>query len=152
MDIAAGSHGGQLSDYILDQLGRLRVIHVERANGLSAHVQLEIELGGVLQVWISGEDRFGMARKVDFRDDSDEALLSISDNLLVLLLGEETNGFTLVLTHAADLGQFGVTLDLNAPALVIGQVHVQHVEFIERQQVDHLFHLIDREKAATQVE
>ena len=47
---------------------------------------------------------------------------------------------------------FGHDVDLDAPALVVGEVQVQHVELVEREQVDVLLHLVDGEEVARDVE
>ena len=48
--------------------------------------------------------------------------------------------------------QFGILLDLSTPALVFGQVPVEHVEFMERHHVEVGLDLVDREEVAAAVE
>ena len=43
-----------------------------------------------------------------------------------------------LLAPGADLGQPRIALDLDAPALIVGQVPVQGVELVQREQVDEL--------------
>ena len=52
----------------------------------------------------------------------------------------------------ADLGQLRIFLDLDPPALVLGQVPVKIIELILRHQVDVLFNELDRHKMPRDIE
>ncbi len=56
------------------------------------------------------------------------------------------------LANRPHLGQARIALDLGAPALVVGQVPVQHVEFVERQDVDIGLDFVNREDMAAAVQ
>jgi len=53
---------------------------------------------------------------------------------------------------AVALGEARPTVDLEPPALVVGQVQVQHVQLVERQHVDDPLDLGDRHEPAHDVE
>ena len=98
-----------------------------------------------------------MTGKVDLGEDVDVALSSVGHDLAqvverevhaatILGVVEELLTITVVGeragTHGAHLGQFGIFGNLDTPALVIGEVPVEAVEFIECQDVEHLLHLV----------
>lgn len=52
----------------------------------------------------------------------------------------------------SDTGQFGVALDLDAPALVIGQVPVKPVDLVQGEDVNKFFDICSREEMTCGVE
>ena len=57
-----------------------------------------------------------------------------------------------LLAPGADLGEARVLLDLEPPSLVVGQVQVQGVELVEREEVDELLDELRRVEPAGHVE
>ena len=103
---------------------------------------------------------------VNFRDDFDVALLSVSHNFLDFFLCIEvrTVGFVCpvvaivhiyrprVSTCRANGSEFGVTLDFYAPTLVVGQVPVETVHLIHRHDVEHTLYFFYGKEVARHVE
>ena len=56
------------------------------------------------------------------------------------------------LRHAAYLRELRITLDLHAPALIVGQVHVERVEFVLRHQIEIILDLFLVEEVAGDVQ
>ena len=109
-----------------------------------------------------------MTRKVNLRQDVDVALLGIRHNFLQILLcvPHAATIFRIVKefaaavarTHkrpaadAAHFRQFRIFRNLHAPALVVSQVLVQHIQFIYRHHVDNALHLLLAEEVARHVQ
>ena len=55
-------------------------------------------------------------------------------------------------TPRGDLGQAGVTLDLDAPTLVLGEVPVETVDLVAGEMVDVLLHEVRPEEVPAHVE
>src|SRR5262249_57553962 len=53
---------------------------------------------------------------------------------------------------AADLGELGILLDLDPPALIVGEVELEPVELVDREQVDEVLELLDGEEVAPGIE
>ena len=92
-----------------------------------------------------------MTGHFDLRDDGDVARLRIGHHLAHIVLCVETAVWDAVedqlsialqtahqrlLAPRADLGQPGILLDLDAPALVIGEMPMKDIELVQRQQID----------------
>ena len=100
-----------------------------------------------------------MARHADFRHDGDKTLGRVGDDLAYLMptvvaavaprrarglvdigrgrgAGRDPPG--------ADLGQPGPAGNVQPPALIVGQMPVEHVHFVQRQPVDVAFDVSDR--------
>jgi hypothetical protein len=90
--------------------------------------------------------------QIDLRDDGDAPLGGVRDDLAQLVLGVEpavpgavVGELRLTVRHLADhglrppradLGESGVGVDLDPPALVVGEVEVQHVQPVQGERVD----------------
>src|SRR5206468_4825380 len=57
-----------------------------------------------------------------------------------------------VLTERADRGQLRVLLDLDAPALVLGEMPVEDVELVEREELEVFEHELLRHEVAADIE
>ena len=97
---------------------------------------------------VGGDGRRGVAGHLDLRHDHDVALARVLDHVADLLLGVEPAAAAAVGFGApgADAGELRVLAYLDAPALVVGQMPVQHVELVARQQVDLLLHQRHRDE------
>ena len=105
---------------------------------------------------VGGQGGQAVARHLDLGDDGDEPALGVGDDLADLVLGVETSVGRLlfrglgrplvpVLVFPVDppgahLGQLGVLLDLDPPALVVREVPVEGVHLMENQKIDVLQH------------
>ena len=108
-----------------------------------------------------------MSRHIDFWHDGDVALLGIGHHVANLVLRVEVRAVGLVNPillglieireeavggDAAHGGELRIFLDFHTPALVVGEVPVEGVHLIIRHDVEHAFHLVDREEVARDVE
>ncbi len=102
---------------------------------------------GAAQFGVGGQGRQRMSGHLDLRHDGDVPGRRIGHNRADLGLGVKTGmGHAVMLAGKtargarpprAHLRQPGVALDFDAPALVFGQMPMQHVHFLQRQQVQH---------------
>ena len=93
-----------------------------------------------------------MARQIHLRDDRHLPFRRIAYQLHELLLRVVTPWLALVGNLSTHLGQLRIGLDLDAPTLIVREVHVQHIHLIKRQKVDHLLHLLWREETARDIQ
>lgn len=95
------------------------------------------------------------------------ALCGVADDLADLLLRvEPAVGFAVVnalfvlvvasderfRTPGPDLGEQRIFFDLDPPALIVGQMPVEFVDLVQREDVDVGLHVLDREEMAADVE
>ena len=109
-----------------------------------------------------------MARDLDLRHHADVTLGGERDDLADLVLGVEErpvfarrtfgNGIEQMLvrlgirTLRGDRGQFRVAVNLDTPALVVGEVPVENIELVLRHQREEAFHGLHAEEVAAFVE
>ena len=104
-----------------------------------------------------------MPRQVDFGDDVDVALSGILDEVTKLFLGVETTVADSVIIPAvstedgsvaigSNLGQFGILLDFDAPALVFRQVNVELVHVVQSHHVQINLHRVQVHIVAAHIE
>ena len=95
-----------------------------------------------------------MTWHLDLRDDRHKAILGIADDLTDLILRIEATIATAISfdTPSTDLGQAGILLDLNTPALVLCEVPVELIDLEHRDDIDVLLHLIYREEVAAYID
>ena len=105
-----------------------------------------------------------MRRHVDLGHDVYAPLRRIGDDVLDLLLRIPAHDGDVVdlsvlpavdlrlVALAADLGEQRILLDLNAPALIVGQMPMQHVELVQTHEVEDLFDLLFAEEVARLVD
>jgi len=93
---------------------------------------------------------------LDLGHDRDVAPLGVAHELAQLALGVEAVvrfRFGVAVGEARSLrGQERIRIDRHAPALVVGQVQVQHVQLVERHPIDGLLQILDRLERAAAVE
>ena len=152
MHVSTRSQGRQLLHHRLRQGHRFRIIHVEGVQRLPCEIGIELQLHGVSQLWIGRKDCLRMARQIHLWDDRHLPFRRIAYQLLELLLCVVTPRLALVGNLSTHLGQLRIGLDLDAPTLIVREVHVQHIHLIKRQKVDHLLHLLRREKTARDIQ
>ena len=104
-----------------------------------------------------------MSRKVKFRNNHHVPLLGISYQLFHLLLSIVTtisfrtreigrrNQFILT-SPSPFTSQFRILLDFDSPTVVIGQMQMKLIEFMERHPVDVSFQIIQFEKGSRYIE
>src|SRR5678815_5040675 len=83
------------------------------------------------KIRICDERRVAVPRHVDLGDDRDVPRSRVGDDVGVLLLGVKAGWRVADRRLAADRREVGPGLDLDAPTLVIGEMEVQSIEFIE---------------------
>ncbi len=98
-----------------------------------------------------------MAWRLDFGHHEDVSIGSVGDNSRHILSTIEPTPLHLdfvaeILSESAALGEFGVRRNLDAPRLIIGQMPVKDIEFMERSEVDEFFDEFDAEKIPGAVE
>ena len=104
-----------------------------------------------------------MARQINFGDDVDVTLGGVLDEVAEFVLGIETtmtDGIVEVpvmpddraVSVGANLSQFRVFLDFDAPALVVAQVEMELVHIVHGQHVDIDFHRVQGDKMTAWVE
>ncbi len=126
-----------------------------------------IALSPAAEPWIGGQGGRGVSRNLDLGNDGNMALSGIFDDFAGLLLGVESvhrhpvgnpavgvpsrprHRVGAVIAHP---GEFGILLDLNPPALIVGKMPVEGVDLVHRQQVEDGLDLIHRPEMAAAVE
>src|SRR5512143_4164895 len=109
-----------------------------------------------------------MARHLDLGHDGDEALACVGDDLSNVVLGVEAavplgvvdvrGGVVLrpaderAVAPRADFRQPRILLDLDAPALIIGEMPVKGVQLMEREEIDVLLYELLRHEMARDVQ
>jgi hypothetical protein len=97
-----------------------------------------------------------MSRHFDFRNDGNAAELGVFHEIAQFRLGVKALiGFGFVVfgrETRAFTGKFGVFFDFHAPALVVGEMEVEYVHFIEGEVVDGFFEVFDGLEGAGAVE
>ena len=106
------------------------------------------------QFRVGGDGGAGMARHADFRHDGDKTLGRVGDDLAYLMptvvtavAPRRARGLVDIGRGRgagrdpprADLGQPGPAGNIQPPALIVGQMPVEHVHFVQRQPVDVAF-------------
>ena len=117
-------------------------IAVNSGGSTPSHVQLRV----------GREGRGGVTGNVDLRDHRDVPGGRVRDEVSVLLLGVEAARASADLRAAAVRGEPGPPADLQPPGLVVGEVQVQHVHLVPRDQVDEPAYLRDGEEVPHDVE
>ena len=145
VDIGAGEDRHQLVEHVLDEGDALRP-RIEQIGHDAPIVADQRPVAEDAELRIGGDERIGVAGQVDLRHDGDAAHAGIGDQLLQLRLGVEAADAILFgrlratrpgrQAPAADAGELGVFLDLDAPALIVRQMEVQRVELYARHLVD----------------
>ena len=93
-----------------------------------------------------------MAGDVDLRDHGDPVRRRVGDDPRVVGVRVEAALAAADLGRGAGHRQLRPGVDLQPPALVVGQVQVQDVELVERGEVDEAQDVVDAEEVARDVE
>ena len=104
-----------------------------------------------------------MPRQVDFGDDVDVALGGVLDEVAKLVLGVETavaNGVVQIpimpddraIAIRANLRQFWIFLDFDAPTLVFTEVEMELVHVVHGHHIQVNLHRVQRDEVAAGVE
>ena len=176
VEIGSGEEGRDFINNIKDKLigallaragGTIPVFPVERffRNGLSIE---PVDLAGNLaagEIGVSGDRGGKMRRHIDFRHDHDKPLRSVGDDFLDLLLCIEAGRVGLALEPfafpavnlcifalGANLRQQRVFFDFNAPALIVRQVPVEHVELMHRHEIEITLDVVHAPEVAALIE
>lgn len=105
---------------------------------------LELHLvAAAIQLRVQLQERGRVPGRVDLGDHGDEAVRGIGDQRSEVFAAVE---------GGTGLRPSGRPAHWEPPALVVGQVQVQHVELVQFQQVDHSPDLADSEERAGHVE
>jgi len=158
VNIAAGKQGHHFAQHLLAELDRPRP---RRENVLADSpprpgADFLLLVGKHTQLRVRGNRRPGMAGHLDLGHDRDVPLGGITDQLADVVLRVKATVTPAVelprlvavvsdqrlVAPSADLGQPRVLLDFDPPALVVGQVHLQAVEFVLGHHVDKPQHVV----------
>jgi hypothetical protein len=85
-------------------------------------------------------------------DDRDVSRPRVPNDVLVVLLREKASGSAADLCERSYCGQLRTRVDLNSPALIVGEMEVQDVELVERHDIDVLLDLPHGQEMACDVE
>ena len=133
----------------------------EAQRDLRAHVQRQarrapgrVRLGPLpaAQLGVGDERRVDVAGDVDLRDHGDPVRRRVGDDPRVVGVGVEATLATADLGRGAGHRQLRPGVDLQPPALIVGQVQVQDVELVERGEVDEAQDVVDAEEVPGDVE
>ncbi len=101
----------------------------------------------VTEFGICGDGSDHMARHIYFGDNGDVAFCGVRDDFAEIVLGVEATVRDVVVlgsvspddslwSDGADLGEARVLLNFDSPALIIGEVEVERVDFEESKRID----------------
>ena len=143
MDEAAGEDGDQFVEHILDKRHALGA-GIEQIRIDAPIVAHHRPVAEHAHFGIGGDQSLRMARQVDLGNDRDAALGGVAHQRAQFGLGVEASDSRRrcratragPLPPRADLGQLGIALDLEAPALVVGEMQMERVELHRRHLVD----------------
>ena len=163
VDQLRGEHCDNLLENSLQQVENLIVTSAEHLVRDTPTRPNLIRTTRTTQLRIGRQCRHHMTRQVDFGNNLNgicRCILNNLTNLILSIVATVRNTIIVaplltdhgVLTHCTHLGQFGETLDLYTPALIVRKVPMQAVEFMHCHNVDVGLHLLDREEVARHVE
>ena len=153
MDVLGGEDVHQLREHILQEGKDGVVAGAEDVLGHAPAGPHLIRTAGATQLRIGGEGCHHVARKVHFRNHGNATGGGIGHHFLHFLLRVETAvtdavvGAPVLLDDGsvaprAHFHELGIGLDFRAPALVVGEVPVQAVQFVYGHYIQVTFHLI----------
>ena len=149
----------------LDHLVQDVPVHLERR--LLAEAELaRVAAAGAAELGVGGDRGAGVAGDVDLRDDADAALGGVADDVADLVLGVEEGAVFAAcavephrrpavrvrLARGAGLGQLRIAVDLEPPAVAVGEVPVEDVELVLVHEVERLLDVVDVEEVAAYVQ
>jgi hypothetical protein len=140
-----------LGEYVANEPVREVGVRVERGEA-DVDARVRLRPPPARQLRIRTQRRMGVARRIDLRHDGDESLGRVADDPAVVVLRVEAAGVAADRAAAAVLGQPRPTVDRQSPALVVGEVQMQHVELVRGEMVDHPADVVDAEEVTGDVE
>ena len=166
VDVFAREEVGHFAQDVLEELHGLLAADIEHLLGDAPLGPYLIRLGlaALASEFGVGRQRgLHVAGQVDFGDDGDSAFCGVGDYVSDLVLGvvsavtDAVVGCPVAADHSAvtegsDLGEAGVLVYLDPPALVFGEVPVQAVELVDRHHVEHLLDFVQAEEVPAAVE
>ena len=163
MDHLGGENIHNLRQHILDELIDFRIAYTEHILIDTPIVPHLIGTACATQFRITRQSSQHVSGHIDLGDDGDMTLGSIADNLTGLSLGVETTVGDVVVkvgigaddgarTLRTNLRKLRPFLNLDAPTLIVGEMPVENVHIMERQQVNELLHEVDGPEMAGAVE
>ena len=156
VEVFAREEGYDFVEYILDELkGRLLTSAIDiifDTPNITYDILTTVGEAGKLRV--RGDSTHTVTWHLNLRDDRHKAILSIADDLADLILRIEATVATAISfdTPSTDLGQAGILLDLNTPALVLCEVPVELIDLEHGDDIDVLLHLVYREEVAAYID
>ena len=162
MDVARREQLHHFAQHVLQE-GEGAVLDIEQPRVHAPIRRNRRCLAGHAQLRIRGDRRLRMARQVDLRHHGDEALRGVLHDVADLVLRviaavrlglsvRVASGRTGRNAAAAHFGQLRVLPDLDAPALIVGQVPVEGVELVQRHLVEQRLDFIDAAEVARDIE
>ena len=104
------------------------------------------------QLRVGDQGGGSVARSVDLGHHVDESIGRVGHDAGVVVRGEEPAGTAIDVARPADLGESRPAGHGQPPPLVVGEVQVQDVDLVERDQVDVAQDVVDPEEVAGYVE
>ncbi len=152
MEAGARRERRDLADHVVDEGIGLFLTDAERAEAdVDARVRGSRD-PVARQLAVRGERGVHVPRHVDLRHDRDEALVRVRDQVRELFLRVVAARVSADRAFAAVRRQVRPGVDLDAPALVVGEMQVQAIELVVRNQVDVAFHILHAEEVTGHVE
>ena len=170
MDILRRKQLQHLFEHPLDEFERRLLADAENPVVDVPRLAHFVLLARTAQPRIGGQRPDGMPRKFDFGNHRDETLRSVIHHVADLILRIVTAvrrfvEFAVLVVRAARIaadqrtaaygtyfGEFRIFPDFDAPPLIVGQMPVEDVEFVQGHDVERLLHLIDREEVTADIE
>ena len=152
VEVRPGRDRRDFADHVVEELVRDRLAHAERAEAdIGAGVQRRRDAVAV-QLRVRRQRGVDVSWHVDLGHDGDVPRSRVRHDVLVLLLRVVAARVTVDRGAAAEGGQTRPALDLDAPALVVGQVQVQCVDLVLGDLVDVQLDLVRLEEMPRDVE
>ena len=170
VDIVVGEHLGDVAEYAFQEVDGFVFSDIQNVLADAARNAHRIGFRRVAtQFGIGRHGCHHMTGHIDFGNDFDVAFLGVGDDFAQVVERVEAAAtiFRVVVERSfvcrvvtrhrttanrANSGQFRVFGNLDAPALVVGQVPVETVEFVNRSDIEQFFYLILVEEVAAHVE
>ena len=160
MEESAGEELNHLAEHVENEL---QCVVVSGAENVIVYALLSADLERhslAGELGVGGEHGKRVSGHIELGDDFNIVVVRIGDYLAYFVLGEMPRIFLVevvlpeirAVAVRADGDKLGVAVNLNAPALVVGQMPVHSVHLDERRGIDELFDVLDRSHVACAVE
>ena len=156
-----GEEFEQLAEYIFQELESVSGGSIEVLPDAPAGLHLVVAVGEAAQLGIGGDGSRAVTRDLDLGNHSHAPAAGIFHHLADIVFGVESAVRLSVaypaverslLAPGADLGEAGILVDLDTPALVFRKVPVEHVLLVHGHEVDELHHFLFGEEVTAAVE